>query len=254
MQRAAYNIARVFLFATAFAGFASHAAGRDELYDKATQIQFAFYAGDSRALARELDQLTQLDADAELQALRWYYIGYGEWKLAESVMDADKKGAAAAAEACTDSLDKAATADPKAAEVYAMQSACFDLLGDLRTLRAPYYDLKAGKSLEKARALGEKNPRVMLVGALHDRKLAKHADDKQRAYQSLVKAVNAFDAAPTPLGSSPDWGQAESLVYLGMSDLERGDSLAARNALEHALVIAPDYRKAQDLLHNLAVR
>ena len=254
MQLAAYNIIRILLFVSMLAGSCSRAAGPDELYDKATQLQFAFYSGDHRALARGIEQLTQWDTETELQGLRWYYIGYGEWKLAESLVDTDKKGAAAAAESCTESLDKAAAASAKAAEVYAMQSACFDLLSDLRTLRAPYYDLKADKSLEKARVLGEKNPRVMVVGALHDGKVAKHPDDKQRAYLSLVKAVNAFDAAPVRVDSSPDWGQAESLVYLGMSDLERGDALAARNALEHALVIAPDYRKAQDLLHKVSAR
>jgi len=254
MRRAAYIIGRTILLASLGVGSSVFGASRDELYDKATQIQFAFYAGDSRALAREVEELTQWSADAELQAMQWYYVGYGEWKLAESIMDTDKKGAAAAAEACTEGLDKAAEANPKAAEVYAMQAACFDLLGALRTLRAPFYDLKAEKSLEKARTLGEKNPRVMLIGALHARKLAKHAEDKQRAYQSLAETVTAFDAAPATTDDAPDWGQAESLFYMGLSDIERGDSLAARNALEHALVIAPDYRKAQDLLHKVSAR
>jgi hypothetical protein len=254
MRRAAYIIGRPFLLASVLTALAVHAAGRDELYDKATQIQFAFYAGDNRALAREVEQLTQWSADAELQAMQWYYVGYGEWKLAESMIDTDKKGAAAAAEACTETLEKAAAANAQASEVYAMQSACFDLLGDLRTLRAPFYALKSQKSLDKARTLGDKNPRVMLIGALHARKLAKHADEKQRAYQGLTDAVSAFDAAPAVADDSPDWGQAESLLYLGLSDMERGDALAARNALEHALVIAPDYRKAQDLLHKVSAR
>jgi hypothetical protein len=253
MQRAAYNIRRL-LLVSMLVGPSIYAASRDELYDKATQIQFAYYAGDSRALAREVEHLAQWNAGAELQAMQWYYVGYGEWKLAESIMETDKKGAAAAAETCTESLDKAAEANPKAAEVYAMQSACFDLLAALRTLRAPFYDLKAQKSLEKARGLGEKNPRVMLVNAMRERKLAKRSDEKLHAYQTLVNAVNAFDAAMPVADDAPDWGQAESLVYLGVSDLERGDSLAARNALEHALIIAPDYRKAQDLLHRVSAR
>src|SRR4030081_1891792 len=120
MRCAAYNIGRFILLVSVFAGVSIHAAGRDELYDKATQIQFAYYAGDSRALARALEQLAQWTAAAELQAMPWYYVVYGERKLAESIMDSDKKGAAAAAEACTESLDKFPAATPKAAEVYAM--------------------------------------------------------------------------------------------------------------------------------------
>jgi len=39
---------------------------------------------------------------------------------------------------------------------------------------------------------------------------------------------------------------------LGHIYLERGEALAARDLLEHALAIAPDYRKAQDLLGALS--
>jgi Tfp pilus assembly protein PilF len=41
---------------------------------------------------------------------------------------------------------------------------------------------------------------------------------------------------------------------LGANDLRRGDSRAARDAIERALVIAPDYRKAQALLQDAAAR
>jgi Tfp pilus assembly protein PilF len=44
------------------------------------------------------------------------------------------------------------------------------------------------------------------------------------------------------------------LVLLGQSYLQKGDSLAARDAIERALVLAPDYRKAQELLQPAATR
>ena len=52
----------------------------------------------------------------------------------------------------------------------------------------------------------------------------------------------------------PDWGHAEALTLLGGSYLTSGDPVAARDALERALVIAPDYREAQELLQTAAAR
>ena len=41
---------------------------------------------------------------------------------------------------------------------------------------------------------------------------------------------------------------------LGESYLQRGDPVAARDALERALVLAPDYRQAHKLLQTAATR
>jgi Tfp pilus assembly protein PilF len=41
---------------------------------------------------------------------------------------------------------------------------------------------------------------------------------------------------------------------LGQSYLKRGEMVAARDVLERALVIAPDYRQAQKLLQTAANR
>jgi len=41
---------------------------------------------------------------------------------------------------------------------------------------------------------------------------------------------------------------------LGESYLQRGDPVAARDTLERALVMAPDYRQAQQLLQGAATR
>jgi Tfp pilus assembly protein PilF len=46
----------------------------------------------------------------------------------------------------------------------------------------------------------------------------------------------------------------EALTTLGETYLQRGDPVAARDALERALVLAPDYRQAQQLLQAAATR
>jgi Tfp pilus assembly protein PilF len=57
-------------------------------------------------------------------------------------------------------------------------------------------------------------------------------------------------------GRSPNlnWGYAETCYLLGKVELERGNVLAARNALEQALLQAPDYRDAQQLLQSLNLK
>jgi Tfp pilus assembly protein PilF len=47
---------------------------------------------------------------------------------------------------------------------------------------------------------------------------------------------------------TPGWGAAEAYVYLGRGYLQRGDVLKARDALERALLIAPDFALARRLL------
>jgi len=41
---------------------------------------------------------------------------------------------------------------------------------------------------------------------------------------------------------------------LGQANLRRGDAAAARDPIERALIIAPDYRKARETLENAATR
>ena len=66
--------------------------------------------------------------------------------------------------------------------------------------------------------------------------------------------VASFEAAPPSRPGKPDWGHVEALTMLGETYLQRGDPVAARDALERALVLAPDYRQAQQLLQAAAAR
>ena len=101
------------------------------------------------------------------------------------------------------------------------------------------------KALRTALSLAPENPRVQLISALcHDD--AEHTDAASVAMLRTV--VASFEAAPPSRPGQPDWGQAEALVMLGESYLLRGDPVAARDVIERALVLAPDYRKARRLL------
>ena len=104
--------------------------------------------------------------------------------------------------------------------------------------------------MRTAAGLAPDNPRVKLVQAMCAPSTAVDpaAVDRWRA------VVASFEAAPPSRPGKPDWGHVEALTMLGETYLQRGDTVAARDALERALVLAPDYRQAQQLLQAAATR
>jgi Tfp pilus assembly protein PilF len=46
----------------------------------------------------------------------------------------------------------------------------------------------------------------------------------------------------------PGWGLAEAYVYLARACLDKGDTVAARDALERALLAAPEFAEARRLM------
>ncbi len=80
------------------------------------------------------------------------------------------------------------------------------------------------------------------------------AEGDPAAIERWRAVVAKFEAAPPSQPGKPDWGHAEALTLLGESYLKRGEMVAARDVLERALVLAPDYRQAQKLLQTAANR
>ena len=50
----------------------------------------------------------------------------------------------------------------------------------------------------------------------------------------------------------PGWGAVEAYLYLARDLMDLGDAVSARDALEHALLLAPDYRQARRLMAKIA--
>ena len=227
----------------------SLAAGADELDDLAGRLQFGFYAADTRALRQDTQAIAKLELGPELERFRSYQLGYGHWKLAESLVVKDRSGARKSADDCLDVTDKALAAVPKRAniprpdvlhaELYAIQAGCYSVRGE---------NSRAGKSLEEARALQPANPRVLLVGAMMAIDRAKSAEARSAAEREIGSAVAAFDAQPPQPPGTADWGHAEALAWLGEIQLRQGNRVSARNSIERALVLAPDYSLARALL------
>jgi tetratricopeptide (TPR) repeat protein len=233
-----------------------------ELDDAAARLQYAFYTADARHLEEVLALVDRMQIPSTLTAMKDYYAAYGQWKLAQLYSDDSVRGTVAggaraaaskAAQACVKRSEEAFKLEPRMDEAYAINAVCAAFGPGLRLLDRPAFSGCArSKPMRTAQQLGADNPRVMLIEAIclggND------AAASTAMFDKLRDALLAFESAAPSRPGQPDWGQAEALVLLGQSYLKRGDSLAARDAIERALVLAPDYRKAQELLQPAATR
>lgn len=228
------------------------------LDDVGTRLQFAYYTGDVPALRRELARLGAIEAPG-LEPLKATYAGYGEWKLAELLRVPDAGAAADAARNCTSQLERAMEREPERAILAAMLSLCQRLVSELEgTVRAPLAATRSRQNLERARKLAPRDPRVLLIAGINDyeqRRASRESLEPSR--KQLLAATAAFEGgyptggATDVFANALDWGQPEAWALLGRIHLEMGDPVAARDALERALILVEDYREVRLLLQEI---
>jgi hypothetical protein len=107
-------------------------------------------------------------------------------------------------------------------------------------------------AVASARRLERDNPRLALVEAWHS--VPDDGPPEAAALDALVTRLEAvvglFEAA-SPGPRTPGWGEAEALALLGSLYLERGSTRAARDVLERALLAAPGYTYAVELMDGI---
>ena len=235
----------------AVACVSSTARAADVIEDAATRAEYGFYAREISMIESAIGALEGASTD-ELAGLRLTQLGYAHWKVAQLLATTDPQVAIAAAEACIAALHQAVAAADALAETHALQSACYGLLAGLGgALKGAWNGRRSGKSLELALTLAPDNPRVRLIDALNDY-ARPEAGDRVRAHRKFRDAVLAFETGELASSDADlEWGHAEALAWLGESSLAQGDLVTAREALEKALIIAPHYEWARNLLDEM---
>ena len=232
---------------------AAHADAVAELDDAVARVEYAFYTMDTRSLKAAAGSIEQLVAPRELQALQAYYVAFAHWKLAQLYQEAGEAGArqsqaAKAGGICVRYAETARKLDARLAEAGALQAICGTFEPGLTGARPT---CGRSKLLRDARETEPTNPRIQLIEAL----CVAEQERVSGAYlERLRGVVEAFEPVPSSAVRRPDWGLAEALVALAQCHLQRGDQVSARDAVERALVIAPDYRQAQALLAKASAR
>jgi tetratricopeptide (TPR) repeat protein len=223
--------------------------------DLQAQILYAFYIEDTNELASLVQLLTtQEQAGGADDALR-YHLAHAEYRL--GMLDAERRSPAAdpAFADCIDQLKPLLETAADNVEALSLQSACYAQLARLRKLQAVLLRSRAEERIGRAARLAPRNPRTELLRA---QDLLSHARrgsaDGARALGQLQLAAEVFEQSTTTSVDAPGWGHAETYLELGRQLEAGGDFLAARNWIEKALIVAPDYKAAQRQLTGLRRR
>jgi tetratricopeptide (TPR) repeat protein len=219
---------------------------REELSDLEAKAQYAFFTGDMNAL-RGLAKSSRTLAESE-QPLVLYHYAHVQFRLLQvASLSRAKKEADAAGEACVAALDRAVDKDPRFAEGLALQSNCYGYLASLGPLNAMTAGPRAASRAEAAAKLNPRNPRVLLseAASLYLRPAA-FGGDRAAAAPLFRRAAEAFDTLDAPRPGEPTWGAAEAWLFVGRTYEDAGDVLAARDAYEKALLIAPEFARARE--------
>jgi hypothetical protein len=234
----------------------SAAAADADWRDIESRIQYAWYTEDARDLAKLAERVTALSSS---DPLRNYYVTLAQLHAAQldlaaaAVTDGAARLPAAgqAAGACISSADDALAARPTDAEVLALQSLCMELRSRARALDVPFAGSRSHAQMERALQLAPRNPRVRLLAAQLSYAAARSSQERAGLLAPFQSAVDAFELERQGLERVPSWGGAEAWEAVAQIELDRGDAIAARAALEHALLLVPDYTAAHRLLNHI---
>jgi len=218
--------------------------------DIESRIQYGYYTEDTAAL-RSLRGL--IAADESRDRLHGYYAALLAWREAQLAAQAASAphGAAAGdlAQRCVTEADRQLEADAAFADLLALRAAC--LATPLGPAGSSLSAHRARKDIERALKAAPHDPRVLLVDAMNDYQLAPPDGNRERALTKLRQTVAAFEVERAGLERLPGWGAAESYLFLAEDLLDHADPVAARDALEHALLIAPEFAQARRLMASI---
>ncbi|HEV2228374.1 MAG TPA: hypothetical protein VGR86_05395 [Steroidobacteraceae bacterium] len=235
------------LAATVLLAAAGAAAGAETSWrDIESRIQYGYYTEDAAAL-RTLRGL--IAADESHDRLHGYYAALLAWReaqLAAQGVPGSRAAPGDLAQRCVTEADNVLEAQAAFADALALRAAC--LATPLRAGGGSLSEHRARKDIEHALATLPHDPRVLLVDAMNDYQLAARGGRKDGALTKLRLAVAAFEAERAGLERLPGWGAAEAYLYLARDLLDHADPVGARDALEHALLIAPEFAQARRLM------
>ena len=247
-MRLMFRLAQMsWVIAAAALGLSAQAmAAPTDWRDIESRVQYAWYTEDARDLATVEHRVTDLPV---AEGLRSYYLALIQLREAQVLTDAAAVGRAATG--CISSADEALADRPTDAEVLALQSLCMEVRSRARSVDVPFAAARSRAQMQKAAQLAPKDPRVRLLAAQLSYAGAHSSQERARLLAAFQSAVDAFEEERQGLERIPGWGAAESWQGLAQVYLDRGDAIAARSALEHALLLMPDYKSAHRLLNHI---
>ena len=219
------------LFGLAAAPFAAHAASA-EVLDLAARVHYGYYHAEPRTIDTAATALDRLGDSAEVV----YYRDFAALRRAQ--LGGNDRAGMERLRACAQRDPQPGHDKRLAAEAWVLVAACAQVAGD---------EGRRERALAFARERDDDNPRIALVEAWAMMQEAGTDAAKRAAASTQLEAVVEAFEIWAPSLDDPDWGHAEALTALAAAALERGQARTARDFIERALLLAPDYRAALDL-------
>jgi hypothetical protein len=218
-----------------------------ELRDIAARIDYGFYSEDPRIIQAAA---ASLDRSATQSASTAYYRALAAYRLAQLGARSEPRALSRYVSDCVAGGEAAAKDTAMAAEAWILIAACSSQGGRAEPLKAGAHQRRYAQAIARARAVDPDNARLGLieVWAASERPGLAQPPIRDQAAAALEAVIERYVEGD----SGPGWGEAEALAHLGEIRLARADLQGARDVLEHALLVAPDYRFALTLKNRLS--
>ena len=230
----------------ALSGAAFGAEAQLSWRDIESRIQYGYYTEDAAALQGLVGLIA---ADESHDRLHGYYAALLDYRQAQLAALGAARGVSASdlAQRCVEEADAVLAAQAQFIDALTLRAAC--LATPLSARNATLSAHRARKDIARALQAAPRDPRALLIDAMTDYQLAGLGDgNRDRALPKLRQAVAAFETERAGLERLPGWGAAEAYLFLARDLLDHADPVGARDALEHALLIAPEFAQARRLM------
>ncbi|MEN7342140.1 MAG: hypothetical protein AAAFM81_04325 [Pseudomonadota bacterium] len=231
---------------------AGHAAMRAaELADTEAIIEYASHVDDFRHLTQVSELLVDESARGDLQKLVHYYSALAAYRAAEIDEDIEFR-VGVLLDRCIDQGKAALKIDPEYADALALMGACHGLAASRQPLSAIVSGNFSARELKRALVLEPENPRVQLLQAVTLLRRYETGVRMQQARDALARSLQLYDEfVDLEQDGGPQWGREHA--HLWMARLARKDEqpALARDHLEQALLIAPQFAEATRELRDL---
>jgi hypothetical protein len=216
--------------------------------DFESRVDYAFFTENSNTLRNLVANASAAIQKGGASPALNYQLAYAHFRRAGLLQEKELSAAGAELAKCADALDAATEGATGFAEAYALQSMCLGRLAAVRSFSAMVNGPLSSARLARAKELAPRNPRVVLADGMADYwKPRAFGGDKAGAVAKLRAAIDLFERYDEQPGS-PRWGLVDAWMTLGMYFRDEEDPLAARNAFERALLVAPEYAAARRAL------
>ena len=210
-----------------------------ELADIAARLDYGYYTASPDVLRAARIELQRMPDDSQTDYHR----------ALAALRTAQLSGTEQALDDCLTHASRVTRADAAHIEAWILVAACASLAGRAQPLKLIFHQRRRDQALEAARRIDAQNARLAWVNAwVEGHETEFEGIQLQVAERHLLEpVVRAYRlGGGVPDGSS--WGEAEALAHLGAACMRDGDRRRARDLLEEALLVAPDYSLALKLL------